>query len=62
MPNTVRIIEEEYARRKERRDILQTEADVDEITRRMKAVEDGHSKMLTRSEADALFEELRRNG
>jgi hypothetical protein len=48
--------DEELDRRRISRDMLQTQADVDEISRRMVAVQEGKAKMLTRKEADALSE------
>jgi hypothetical protein len=50
--------DKELGRRRETRDILQTQADVDEISRRMTAVKEGKAKMLSRKEADALLEDL----
>jgi hypothetical protein len=50
--------EKEIDRRRETRDMIQAQADVDEILRRMSAVKEGRSKMLTRKEADALLKEL----
>jgi hypothetical protein len=46
--------DKELNRRRETRDILQSQADVDEISRRIMAVKEGRAKMLTRKEADAL--------
>jgi hypothetical protein len=50
--------DKELGRRRETRDILQTQADVDEISRRMAAAKEGKARMLTRKEADELLEEL----
>jgi hypothetical protein len=50
--------DKELDRRRETREILQAQADVDEISRRMTAVKEGKAKMLTRKEADALLDEL----
>jgi hypothetical protein len=50
--------EKEIDRRRETRDIIQAQADVDEISRRMDAVKNGKSRMLDREEADTLLKEL----
>jgi hypothetical protein len=50
--------DKELVRRRETSEILQSQADVDEISRRMTAVKEGKTKMLTRKEADALLEKL----
>ena len=62
MPGTAGIIEQEIEYRKAKRTALQDRLDLEEIERRIAAVKDGRSKILTKDEADALFEKLRLNG
>ena len=62
MPSTARIIEQEIEFRKANRSALQDKLDLEEIERRIAAVRDGRSKILTKEEADVLFEKLRLNG
>jgi len=62
MPSAAKTIDLEIKRRKADRGALQDKLDLEEIERRMAAVKDGRSKILTKEEADALFEKLRVNG
>jgi len=62
MPSAARTIDQEIKRRKADRGAMQDKLDLEEIERRMAAVKDGRSKILTKEEADALFEKLRLNG
>ena len=62
MPSAAIKIDQEIKRRKEDRNILQDKLDLEEIERRIVAAQDGRSKILTKEEADALFEELKLNG
>jgi len=58
MPNTAKVIEEEYGRRKQRRDDLQEQLDREEVERRILAVKEGRSKLLTETEAETMLTEL----
>ena len=62
MPGAARIIEKEIEYRKASRTALQDKLDLEEIERRIAAVKDGRSKILTKEEADVLFEKIRPNG
>jgi len=61
MPIAATSVDQEIKRRKKDRGVLQDRLDLEEIESRIAAVKDGRSKILTKEEADALFEELRVN-
>jgi|GEM_PF-5899155 len=58
MPDAARIIEEEYSRRIARKDALQEQLDRDEIERRIIAIKEGRSKLLTEAEAESMLKDL----
>ena len=62
MPSAARTVDQEIKRRNADRLALQDKLDLEEIERRIAAVKDGRSGILTKEEADALFEKLRLNG
>ena len=55
MADSARIIEDEFDRRKNIQDDLQSRADVDEINRRIVAHEEGGEKTYTREEARKIL-------
>jgi len=58
MTQAARALEKEIDRRKEAQAALQSQADVDEINRRIKAHENGESEMYSREEAKTMLEKM----
>ena len=50
--------EKEMARRRADAELLQTKLDVEELNRRVRAVEEGRSRLLTEEESETMLREL----